>query len=836
MENIMNKILKFPKITTAVLVLITLLFAWQMKKLVIDNDMMKLLPVKHQSYQAKEKIDSLFKNGKLLLTVIHFPGSSVLNTENLSLLKKISSELENLENINKVTSLLNTKYVNSADGTVRIENLADEEKSESEQAEQIKNRLMSWSMYEGFLLSKDLSSAQIVIELKILSPDGRKNTMTEFMKVFFDIKKVLNKYESPACKFYIAGDTAVSVLIVNNVQRDLLVLIPFVIIVLSFVLLLSFRKPAGVLLPQISVLFSLIWTIGLMAVLGVTFKIIAVAIPIIIIAVGSAYGIHFLHSFYHELENAPGDNKQKILQSVFRHTGSPIFLAGLTTIAGFGSLAISDIIMIREFGIFVSVGVACAMLFTYTLIPALLLIFTRTDKPQNSSAGQDIDHKLLEKTHNFCSRHQKPVFIFCILLIILAIAGTALIKVGTPFVNYFSRNSEIRRADAYVNKNFSGTTMLSIMISGIEMTNTAKTAVSDSDFSLPGDTSSAADSVKIQEDDFLLPGETAEIKPGDEKAPGAERKSVKNSRLLSEIEHLQAYITSRHENVRKTISVVEYIKRMHQVMNSENKSFYRVPDNQDIKKNQTPDHLIAQYLLLYSGNLEDVLDNEANPAHTKITILLDNSDYKVLKKLIDDVKKFSRENLEPLGYETYISGEAELMVAINELVTKTQIYTILSSLVAVFVIIAWKYRSLAAGLIGIVPLFMALAVNFGIMGFFGIALDIVTSIVASIAIGIGVDYAIHFLAGASRQIAAEQNFDLAIQKTVLHNGRPIIFNAVSVSAGFAVLFFSSFNIFYYFSMMIILIMFVSSIASIFIIAQLLRWFKPGFLIAGNRNE
>jgi hypothetical protein len=176
-----------------------------------------------------------------------------------------------------------------------------------------------------------------------------------------------------------------------------------------------------------------------------------------------------------------------------------------------------------------------------------------------------------------------------------------------------------------------------------------------------------------------------------------------------------------------------------------------------------------------------------------------------------------------------VTGNATMALEANNLIVNSQTKSIMISFIIVFLIVALSFRSVIAGLYGIIPLAFSLIVNFGLMGHLGIRLDVGTAMVASIAIGIGVDYTIHFLYSYHAERMKEDNLHLVTQRTLTTTGKAIIFNAISVAAGFLVLLFSNFYPLIYLGFLIAVTMFTSSLASLTILPVLLNIFKPKFI-------
>jgi predicted RND superfamily exporter protein len=148
----------------------------------------------------------------------------------------------------------------------------------------------------------------------------------------------------------------------------------------------------------------------------------------------------------------------------------------------------------------------------------------------------------------------------------------------------------------------------------------------------------------------------------------------------------------------------------------------------------------------------------------------------------------------------------------------------------VLVIVAISYKSLAAGLIAALPLTIATIGNFAVMGLTGVPVNITTALIASLAVGIGIDYTIHFIDAFKREYREGGNF---LHRTFAGSGKAILINAVSVGAGFSVLALSQFRVTVQFGGLIALSMAISAVVSLTVIPVLLTTVKPKFIYGQN---
>jgi predicted RND superfamily exporter protein len=233
--------------------------------------------------------------------------------------------------------------------------------------------------------------------------------------------------------------------------------------------------------------------------------------------------------------------------------------------------------------------------------------------------------------------------------------------------------------------------------------------------------------------------------------------------------------------------------------------------------------------MLYSGDISQFVDDGIEPRIAQILLQINTNDVDSLRSVLQEAKGWLSQNL-PDGYDFEISGTSDAEIEVNRLIVNSNIASIISSLGIVFLLLTLFFRSFTAGMLGTISLIVPLLINFGVMGFAEIRLDIATSMVSSIAIGIGVDYMIHYMSSYSRELRKSNGvWDNVSTRTTMSCGQAIVFNAVSVALGFAVVFFSNFKPINNLGAIIFLTMATSSFMSMTVLPVLFNLLKPSFL-------
>jgi predicted RND superfamily exporter protein len=306
-------------------------------------------------------------------------------------------------------------------------------------------------------------------------------------------------------------------------------------------------------------------------------------------------------------------------------------------------------------------------------------------------------------------------------------------------------------------------------------------------------------------------------------AAGAGEKTLTQNELVA--------LFDRAGNVSRSMSASGLIWELKRLLNYEGASYYEIPANpKRYGKESAEDlqRLVSNYLVLLSGNISDYANDPLEPTAIKSTVQLRTLGMEDSGAVFAEIDRYLSARV-PAGVEYIVGGTTKVEQSINGLVVQSQLVSVIISIICVFIILAVSNRSFAAGCVGIAPLSISVLINFAVMGFAGIKLNIGTSMVASVSVGVGIDYTIHCLEAFKREYRLGGDF---LRRTFMSSGKAIIINAVSVGAGFAVLFFSRFNMLGDLGLLIAITMFSSALTSLTVLPALLTLIKPKFITTG----
>jgi predicted RND superfamily exporter protein len=278
----------------------------------------------------------------------------------------------------------------------------------------------------------------------------------------------------------------------------------------------------------------------------------------------------------------------------------------------------------------------------------------------------------------------------------------------------------------------------------------------------------------------------------------------------------------------------DLVRELKRLTNYEGASYYEIPENPKRYGKETKEELqrlIANYLVLLAGDDDSGYSNDPlEPTAFRTMVQMRTTGSKDSQAVIDIIKEYIAVNF-PKNVEVIIGGGITYEMAVTDLIFNSQVISIFISVLIVFIIMAFSNKSPIAGFIGAVPLALSILCNFAVMGFLGIKLNLGTALISSLAVGIGIDYTIHFIEFFKHEfLSGEEGF---LRRTFIGCGKAIIINALSVGAGFGVLAFSRFRIIAELGALIALSMLITAFVSLTVMPALLMTIKPRFIYKEN---
>lgn len=722
MNKLFEKMITKQWLILTLVLVISVFFFRQMKQYSrMETDLDEYMPKDHPAFVYSDQAEEWFniKDG-VIIAIENEQG--IYNSGTLNKVKQLTKTLQKMEQIQKddVTSLYSADNIIGTDEGLDVKPFFDRVPDSDSSMNKLQQNVRNNEMVFGRLVSSDENVTIVVAEI------ADDVFSQEFYHELLDLAKT---YQGPE-KLHVAGRPIVEGTLAYLSPRDMQRMVPIVIAVIILVLLLVLRSVKSTIFTLLVVLFSTVWAFGLMAVVGIPIYAVSTMIPVMLIAIGVADGIHLYSHLFLFMKSNPGVGKKEATLDMLKEMWKPVVMTSVTTTVGFISLLTSEVYPIKYFGMFTAFGVMMAMVFSLTLIPAGIMAFGLPKIKQTSkkNGGQS---QIFTAFAFFINRHKYATIFVSIAIVAVSILGMSKVWINSSFLDKFEKDSDIVQTDKFINEHFGGTTTLNVVLDSSE--------------------------------------------------PDA----FKNPAILTAMDKMQQDVEGSLKVVGNSFALTDYLKRMNKVMHADSEKYNIIPESKE---------LVAQYLLLYemSGdpeNLWQVVDYNYQKANVTFQLKSDNS--KALNSALAEIDRHL-ENFKDLGVKINYAGSGYKGLVFTDLILIGQIKSLVLSLIIVIVLLSFMFKKIKAGLIGAVPITITAFISFGVMGLLNIPLSTTTALLSSIAIGIGIDYAVHFIQRYKIYALETGDKDKTSRKTMHHTGRAILFNALVVIAGFMVLIFSVF--------------------------------------------
>lgn len=577
---------------------------------------------------------------------------------------------------------------------------------------------------------------------------------------------------------HVAGEGAVNGYVAQYVDADARRLVPLAGIVITLVLIFAYGRLAPALACNAIVLCSVSMTLGLMAWQGVPFYLITNALPVILIGISVADAIH-IYSHYFDLQADSDEPAEALIVQTLLAMWRPVTLTTLTTMAGFMGLYLAAYMPpFKYFGLYAALGVAIAWLYSLLLLPALMVLTRPTPGPWylGGRGNGSTFVRLMGGLGRWTLRYYRPIVLAFTAVAVLGLYEVTQLRVDEEPIDVFHPDEPVAVADRLINAHTRGSNTLDIVI---ETNN---------------------------EGDLLAP-----------------------DRLLR-IEALQSHVASLPQ-VGGAVSIVDYLKQMHRAMNNGNKAFYRLPDDSD---------LVAQYFLLYEAlsgptDFEEEIDQDYRMANIRVQIK--DGGYQAIRVVVEPLQHYLDTVFNSPDMRATLSGRTNLNYHWIKDLAASHFLGLGMALALVWAVSALLFRSESAGFYTLIPVCATVLGVYVAMVALGITLGMGTSMFAAIAIGLGIDFAIHTLEKLRILVREHGDDTVAIFAAFYPGcGRALLYNCLAITGGFAVLMASKISSLNNFGSIVMLSITTSFIASVTFLPALVVWLRPGFVYSADQHD
>ncbi len=796
--------LKYPKLILLAIAMLTVYFALQLPQLRWETDARVYLPNGHPAILYDEKVDTIFGVKDAMVIAIVNEEEGIFNPDTLAHIASITEKLAALPGIKAnrtldVVSLSTATLFVGDEESIGAMALMKTPATDEASIEALKKIVYgNADLFVGNIVSQDGKAAMIRARLKEGS-DNRYMT-------YWQVKAILDaEYgattewqgewsgegdwgqgdwdnsaweggsqtsQSSFDKVYISGRPVIEVTSGLDAMTDMKVMIPMLVAAIGFALFMIFRTARGVVLPIAVVMTSIIWTMGVMVLMGIPLYTISTMLPVILVAVGIGDAVHLMSRYYDHVLQDPHNDANDIVQKMMHELGPPLLVTSLTTSIGFLSFYFAEMPPFKIFGLFTVLGIMFSWLISIMLIPAALSLlrpkvghYLARQRSIRIRSEQSVLTSGLVQASRLFVRYRTGIAVTIVVISILSVMGASRLFVDSSWMSDFREDSDIVVSNNVLNNKFDGTLFLNVVF-------------------------------ESEEND-----------------------TIKSPELLKKIEEMQQHL-EQLPFVGGSLSIVDYLKSVNKNLNAGQEAYNVLPDSRAI---------IGEYLYLLSisgqpEQLSEVIDYDYRRALVSFSIQTDHT--QDIKVIIDAAESYIDREFEDFPVEVNLAGSANNSFVWAKLLIESQAIAIVFSKIGIFLIASLLFRSMIIGLFVVLPVTITTLIMAGVAGALRIPIDVSTTLAAGVAIGVGVDYAVHYIFKYKAALNEFSDSMLATEETFRRVGRTIVLNALIVISGFVVLLFSQFPPHIKLGYFVIIYMALSCLVALIVLPVLFSFYKP----------
>ena len=810
MRQIFKFIIAKNKLVISLVLVLSVVFGCLSTRLSIDASAETLLLEHDPDLKAYRQIAKRYDSPGLLV-VAFTPKDDLFSPKNLELIKNLSDELAKNDMVSSITSILNVPLLNSVKGGVtgileHTPTLSDKDINISK----AKIEFAKSPIYSGNLISKDLKTTAIALNLKqddkfnellnernLLSQKESNGTITQaekekFKALLAEFKayrdelrksdhKNLEAIKAAIAKFnandelFLGGANMIADDMIGFIKSDLLVYGLSVLALLSFSLWLFFRQVRWIVLPMFICAVSAIFTTGIFGMFGWEVTVISSNYIALQLIITISTVIHLVVSYREFYARHPKYSQNQLIYLTLRDKFSPSFWAIFTTVIGFSSLMSADIKPVIMLGIMMSAGISVSLVLAFLLFGAVNVNLKKLAPVRTFENS----FKFTKYCANLALNSRKIIYAVCVLVVCFGVYGISKIKVENSFIGYFKESTQIRQGMQIIDTKLGGTIPVDVIVKFKEIE--PKQEKSD------------------EKDDFESEFEN-------------DAKSAKywfNSYHTRIAEKIHDYLKEQ-KFVGNVSSLATLIKAIKELNNGVSDDFLLAAMYEKLPL-EYKNILLSPYVSVENDELRfslRIIDSDSN--------LRRNEFLKELRAGLAKLTKNDNVSIEVAG----------MMVLYNNMLQNllsSQVDTFGLTVAILFVIFCFVFRSIKLATIAIVSNLIPLCTLFGVMGFFGIPLDVMSITIAAISIGIGVDDIIHYIHRFKEELLTKDVFE-SIKAAHASIGYAMYYTSFTIFLGFSVMITSNFIPTIYFGLLTDLVMVFMLLGALIILPSLIASF------------
>ena len=723
MRDLAQLLVRFPRSVVLLYVAATILLGLAARHVRIEGSIESILPRHDPAVEYYAQVREQFGSDDIAVVGVRAP--DFFSVPTLTKIARVTERLAAIEGVERVLSITNT--VDVAADVFNPPKLLPHIPPTEADIEQLKTKLAATPLYANNLLAPDWKGAAINVFFRNLTDAEYAD-----LKIDEQISDILASETGPE-QFYYTGAARVKLAAVQLMRNDLLRFTPLALFCVLVILWFSFQRVRAVVLPLITVVIAVVWTLGVMGLTGKSISLGTFMLPPLLLVIGSAQAMHVIAAYYEQI--SAGKSTEDAVVDGFCQVWTPLLISAFTTAVGFGALMISQIAAIWDLGLLSVLGVVFLSATSLGYLPAALVLWDRsTGRSRETAPSPRVEHLMVRLGAQAYAARGVVLGVAAVAAVI-ALLGATRIQVDSDFLTYFDESSPVRRDHEIINQQIVGSNPFYLIVEG--------------------------------------------------GGPGELRKWE----VLKKVKDLQTFVSTL-PGISGSISVVDYLELLERGLSKSGESDILVDENgkvieagpvQTFWENPALLPAVLNLIAVSPSTFKAVVTPDFSRANIVVRSRVSGS--RQIESILASIRQYVQANFPP-GLRVVPTGNLVLITGTSSRIVFDQIKSLTFALLVIFAVMALMLLSARVGLLAILPNVLAIVVFFGILGWFGVDLNLGTSLIATIALGIAVDSSVHYMWRLSRELRGESDQAAAIQRTMRAVGGPMLYTALALAGGF----------------------------------------------------
>ncbi|MCW9050489.1 MAG: MMPL family transporter [Deltaproteobacteria bacterium] len=820
-----NLVLKHPILTILLMLILVLGIGSFAKDFRLDASADSLLLENDQDLKYFRAINAKYGSAEFLV-ISYSPKRDLYADETLDDLRQLRNSLLQMERVASVLSILDVPLIDSP--RLTLGDLKDDVRTletPDVDIDLVRKEFQTSPFYKNLLVSPDAKttalqvifkrdnnyhellnkrnhlreeqlerplsaeeSAQLEEATRAFDSYSRKVSEQEALDIA-QVRHIMDQHRDQA-EIFLGGVPMIVADMIDFIRHDLSSFGLGVLVFLVSMLILIFRKPRWVVLPLLCCFASVLFMFGFLGLVGWKVTVVSSNFTSLLLIITLSLCVHLIVRYNELHEEIPGADQATMVREMIRSKAIPSIYTALTTIVAFVSLLTSDIRPVIDFGWMMAIGIGFALLISFALFPAGLMLFKN---PVKFSPRYDLTGIITRGCAHWVEYRSKLTLSIYIVLFVVSLFGISKLTVENRFIDYFKPTTEIYQGMELIDKQLGGTTPLDVIIDADPGFLTAQKQKESSDEKDPF------------ADDFFA----------EEKAVAGLSGSSYwfNSYQIVTLNKIHNYLDELPETG-KVLSMATTMRLMQQL-------------NDDVPLDNISLAVIHKKLpkAIEKALFLPYMSADGNQVRFSLRIIDSDPNLRrdaLLKKIRLDLT----ENFGIKAEQLHLTGMFVLYNNVLQSLFSSQIMTIGVVFLVIMGMFIIQFRSLRLAIISIIPNLISAGMVLGLMGLLNIPLDIMTITIAAITIGIAVDDTIHYVHRFNEELLVDGNYLAAMKRSHDSVGRAMYYTSITIICGFSILALSNFIPTIYFGLFTGLAMLVAMFANLTLLALLLMIWKP----------